>query len=507
MSIRAKRRASMKDMYKRIAHDILSTSEREVVVLTFLYLLITIFSPSHKFVFVISSIYFLLMVYLTGSIIKTIFYSFFPLWLFRVGREFVFTAVPPESIESAFYWGEGRNLTFELTAFFILGITSVFVLVALYIKKRGRILMPNFLLFFLVTFLLHFISSALSTSGGVLSFLYTISEFSYLVWLLFAIYLIRSVKSSGKVEILTTLFLILFGILVLEAGVTLLQVANRSVLGLSVEKVLTTPSFGAGAEESALLYRPIGLNYHANGLANWVIALFYAMLLLWFRVKGVFPKYVSSLLITTTVGLSVLVILLTLSRSAYLGLFISFVAFYLFDRNSLLKAKSFLLRYLKNFKIPILVILIFLSFIIVNRVLSSIYSFDETGGFSTRREQVVEAMELVRTKPALGVGIGMFIPSIFDFNPQGSVRYFPENIHNGFVLYLAERGLLAMFLYIIGIYLFLRIVVSIRLSKTVKLLIISGIISNYVMMLFQPFVNTLSINILVAGLILVSHNR
>jgi len=487
---------------RRYVHKILSISEKNVLVVTSVYLITATLSPSHKVFFVISFLYFLSLVYWTSSVKKAILYAFFPFWLFGVGRAFVFPVIPPKVVESSLYWGEGRSLIFEFSPFFILAVTSLAVMFIHILENKFKLSIPVFALFFLITYALHIISATNSPYLSNLSLIYTISEFSFLIWMLLALVIVQSASKNQRNKILTTLFMVFFGMLILESSITFLQITKRSLLGLSVEKVPSIPSFGAGAEESPFQFRPVGLSYHANSLANWVVALLFAMLTLWFQIKNTIPRHISSFLVTTTLSLSFVVILLTLSRSAYLSLLIFIGIFLIFNRPMLIKTVKFAAKYFQNLKVPILLVLIYFSFILPDRILSTLFSFTEIGGITTRLDQLTEAVELVHSSPLFGVGIGMFIPASFDFNPQGVMRYFPENIHQGYVLFLAERGILAAITYLIALYLLIKSITRLSFSKTFRLLVVAGIIANYVMMLFQPFINTLSVNILIAGVLI-----
>lgn len=509
---------------------------------TYLYLLVSVASPSRRVFFIISFIYFVYLVYSTNSINKAIIFSFFPLWLFNVGREFLFVVVPREAIKSPLYW-EGRTISFSLSPFFIISIITisiVYIYVFRYIllaminsafyhkishfirdifrrhnrqkefkmrKNNTQLFINKYLLFFLIMFALFFISSASSTYFAGLSFLYTVIEFSFFAWLILAIMTLRSFSKKKIESVLITLLLILFGMLVLESSITYLQTFKRGVLGLTIEKVSTIPSFGFGADENQLQFRPVGLSYHANSLANWQISLLSTIILLWLTVKNILPKNVSNFLIVTSIGLSISVIVLTLSRSAYLSLFLFALIFILFSFKTSLRAMRFALGYLQKFKIPLLVIFVYFIFMISDRALNTLFTLGETGGLKTRQVQINEAIQVLRSSPYLGVGNGMFISASYDFNPEGVIRYFPEYVHNGFILFLAERGFIAGVAYLLGLYFLLRSVTFSFFSKNFRLIIVGGIMANYVMMLFQPFVNFLSLNILITGLLVEIKNH
>lgn len=483
---------------KKMVSKFLNNSDYQSLLVSYIYLFLATISPTHKFFFIISFIYFILLVFLLSSIEKAIIYSFFPLLLFNVGQERIFNIVPAGVINSEFYWS-GRNLTFQFSPFFILSITSFLLVFFIIFFKKAALHFNSFTLLFLIAFTLHFISAIHSTQLNLLSFLYTIEEFSLLLWMVLLASVLKRLSIKERNILLTTLFFIFLGLLILESGIVILQVIKRSALGLKVEKVNSIPSFGTGADENKFQFRPVGLSYHANSLANWHISLLTTLMILGFRLKNNFQKKFSHLILTSILLMSLVTILLTLSRSAYLSLTIFILTFLLFLWGKTVKFFKFIGNYLKDFKIFILFLSLYFSLIVPDRILRTIFTFTESGGVSTRSAQLVEALELIRVFPLFGVGIGMFIPSSYRFNPSGIMSYFPENIHNGYILFLAERGLVAAFFYLAGLLLLIRMVLLSKWEKTAKLLAVVSIISNHVMMLFQPFVNTLTINILVIG--------
>jgi len=132
-----------------------------------------------------------------------------------------------------------------------------------------------------------------------------------------------------------------------------------------------------------------------------------------------------------------------------------------------------------------------------SRLINSIYSFTETGGVNTRISQLSEAFSVFIKFPFFGVGSNMFIPMSYQLFPNGVMSYFPENIHNGLVLFLVERGAIASGVYLLfflGLIQAVKKNISNKLTKTVIYL---SILTGLVIMLFHPFINLLSINILI----------
>ena len=487
----------LKKLY-RLAPNV---GNKNVILATYLYLLISLITPTHKLFFVASSVFFVALFLITTSIEETIIYAFFPFFLLNVGRDFTINVVPASAVLSPLYW-DGRSIVFEFSPFFILAITSIFILVILFIKQGLKAKPPLFLYLFLGSYALHFVSALKSPYLRELSLAFTVSEFAFLAWLFIAYFLLSRIPTKMKTELLVSLLFIFVGLVVLESSITIAQVIRGSVLNLSIEKVDSIPSFGYGIDENPLLFRPVGLNYHANSLANWQVLLMPAVLLLWIKLKNFIPSRISKLTIVLYLSLSLTTILLTLSRSAFLSVVILFLLFVVFERKRLSKAIKFSLKYLRNYKILILAALIYFSFVLPDRIFRSLYSFSGSGGFATRKEQLVEALDLIRIFPLWGVGIRMFIPASYDLWPKGVMSYFPEDIHNGFVLYVAERGLIATFIYLIGLYCMMKCIVKYERSKVVRLIMFYSVIASFVMMTFQPFINTMSVGVLVTALML-----
>lgn len=506
---------------KNVLNFLPHQTERTVLLSTYLYLIFSLTMPNKRFFFILSFIYFVYLIYTTASVKKAIIYSFLPFWLLNVGREFLFVAVPQEAIKSPLYI-EGRIINFVFSPFFILAITTISIVYATLfsslIKIRNltgsklkdatsQLRIDKYILFFLLTFLLFFISSATSSYFTELSFLYTISEFSFFSWLFLGIITIRVSSRHEVRKLLTTLLFILFGMLVLEALIVYLQLFKRSTVGLTIEKVATIPSFGFGADENQLQFRPVGLRYHANALANKQISLLVTIILLWLMTKRSLSKKLANFIIVATIGLTGTVIIITQSRSAYLSLAIFSAILLIFNYKEVIKAFKFALVYLERLKIPILIVGLFFIFIILDRAFGSLFTLGETGGLNTRGDQIKEAIQLTRTSPILGVGNGMFISALYDFNPQGVVRFFPEYVHNGFILFFSERGILAAITYSIGVLYLFKLIRKSKFIKTTQLVITGGFVATYAMMAFQPFINIFSLNILIVGLLVEFQNH
>jgi hypothetical protein len=84
---------------------------------------------------------------------------------------------------------------------------------------------------------------------------------------------------------------------------------------------------------------------------------------------------------------------------------------------------------------------------------------------------------------------------------------FPENVHNGFLLFIAERGSISFLFSLLAIFFLLRAILLKKISGIYKSLFIVAVISNFTMMIFQPFDNMMSLNIMMSELILLGEKN
>ncbi len=465
----------------------------------FLYIIFSLLSPSNKVFFLVSTGCFLLLTFSTLSIQKTLIYLFYPFYFFEVGQKYIFNVVPPEMVKNPLYW-EGRNFTFTFSPFTILCITQIIIFIIYLLKKRKDVHFHLYDMFFFLVFLLQTLSSFFSPYFKTLSLLYSLIDLSIFIWYLNFKFFLK--KEENIQKILLTFLIIILSLLCVDVYVSTLQKIKGSTLGLTIEKIESLPSFGTGADENKSQIRPVGLRYHANDLANWTIIFFFSILLLWSAVRRNFSKHMNIIFLSFLVSLNIGLISLTLSRSAYIALFVFLCIVFFTLPKKLLTFISVFLKRVYSLRFFILLMSFFIVYMVTNRFLYSLYSFTETGGIQTRKIQIQEALGIIQRFPYLGVGNGMFISASFDLKPFGVMQYFPEEIHNGFLLFLAERGIVTSILYMIGLYFLIRKIVYISKDKVFKIFFFGGIIANIIMMLFQPFINTFSLTILTSSLVI-----
>ncbi|MBP7700826.1 O-antigen ligase family protein [Candidatus Woesebacteria bacterium] len=457
------------------------------------YFLVSLAISSTKISFLFSFIFFAFLVYYY-SFYKAMVYSMLPLLYFGLGQIHSFIAVPASAVFSPQYW-EGRQLVFSLSPFFIIFLSGLILLIFLWRKINLRFLMhEKMILILFAMFGLSFVGSVMP----FISFAFTMNDLLLIVW---GIYLVLATKNISKLKvkkILLTLAIIFVAILLQNSLLVFGQIIKGGALGLAIERTEVAPVFGLGADERAGVFRPFGFNIHPNGLANEVILIGISILIM---LQYLFEKFTKknktfNILVIAVFLVSLLIIILTLSRAAFVAIFLSLLFFAHRHPKQLKKIENLQQRIASKsnpwLKVVIFIVLAVLTFKLTSRLFDTIYSFSELGGVSTRIEQYKEAFEVFKNYPLFGVGVGMFMPASYQLFPDGIMRYFPEPVHNGFLLFLVERGAFGAITYLIFLIYFYSEISKLKLRKLTKTMIYLGIISSFVMMLFHPQNNFLS---------------
>lgn len=463
--------------------------------ITLFYLIGSVFLPDNKTFFAWSTLLFLAFFFVTNSFFEAIIYSFFPLSLFSIGQLYQYIVVPPKAAHGLLY-SAGRSLFFTLSPFYlflIICIVSVF-LISLKFKKFVRI--PLTFSLFLITIFLSLYSAFQSRFLPTLAVLNLLTELGIMSWGITLLNYCKNVKK--KKFILNILLTQIMIILVFHSGIALLQTVKRATLKIKIEQTEQIPYFGAGADENSNAFRPIGLRSDANTLANDLLMVFCSLLLLWVylgqKTKTYFHKY--ELLVSSTVA--ILVILICQGRSVYLGLFFGGLILYLVNRKKIQTYIPMFLKRIEPFKFSIVLIIFVFSVMIGDRLWRSQFSFGESGGYTVRTQLIDVASTLIQQNWWWGVGNEMFIPAAFQNNPLGIMRYFPEAVHNGFYLFLTERGVLSSSMMIISFYWLTRKVIKLKTGGSFKWVYASTLVAQMVAMLFQPFNNFITIYVILS---------
>ena len=489
------KRWQLDKLYQQFFKD----TEQTVFWATLLFCVASSIIPSNKIFFIIATVYVLSLVLITQSVAKAFLYAFLPLTMILIGQVYITTVIPFQALKKTVGY-EGRQFYFRFSPIFVLQLTAIALLVMEAIRRRGRLGLDITHLFVFGCMLFRIISAVYTEHYPVYSLTIMIGLFGVVSWVVLTQLLLTSVPRAVMIHLIKTFLLVIILMSTVQSAVAVSQYLKKSTLNIRIEQSTTIPNFGAGADENALSFRPIGLQTHANELANSSLTLLFsgAVLMTWLRAqkKGL-PWWMELFFI----GQLLIVILICLSRAAYISVGVGAIFFFVTQRKTSLQVLHFLQNQLRPFIILLVALAIYLVPVVTERLLYTFNSFGAGGGLTTRQELEKLSLQLFREQPWLGVGPGMFIPAAYKQSPLGFIQYFPENVHNAFILHVVESGSLATLCILAFWYFFIRKVIKSSLSTLTKSVIGAGMLSIIIMMLLHPFDNFLTFFLLVSWII------
>lgn len=412
----------------------------------------------------------LLLTYLSSVIIFT-------------GKTYLIQLIPPGIFPpDLFPLGYVKNFIISSKQIIILLMLFVLVRNIIKIKNKNKLIKFKIADLFITLFFLWLILSDLLVSRKpTISLLFSLSALEGLV-----LYFYLRVYLSRWRNFFNLLLVLFAAIIIFESFISFQQFIASSPVFKNIELQVNLEYFGNAADELLFRFRPVGTFDHANALASFLLIplmLFFVML---------YDRAKSFNLFVFTLGVITLVI--TLSRSAWIALFLS-IMLTLFILEKIKHIK--LHHYLQKYKL-ILVVFGFIVFIffIFPRVEKSFYSFgeDEGGGY-LRKQQIETTLNLIIQNPIFGVGTLMSVERSLEIDPEGIFTIFPEVVHNWYLLVVVEHGIPALCFFI----LFVIFSISKTVSKFQKdkdfvsrqvysLGFVSGIFALFIVGLFQPVI-------------------
>lgn len=490
-----------KKLLPKISNELKSlkkSSDTEAIVASILFLLAAPFIPSVKLYFVLSFVFlaFLVMRY---DFIKGFIYAILPIGLIHVGQTHYISVIPQSKIMSPQYF-EDIRLTFTITPSLIISCAGLLLIPFFYKNKsfKAKLMRHEKMLIVLAAYAV--LSSYYGSLMPGLSLFSAMSQFSILIWAWYLINYLGSANSPNKTKILFSILLILSIMVCYEALIVFAQQVVGSPLGIKVEPTQYAASFGTGADEGGGGFRPLGLQFHPNGMANNQLILISSVILLSsFLKKKIDQKSLTKKFLTMTIIFSTISIILSLSRAIYIACTAGIIIYVLYFPKTINVAlkKIKILNKKIHWKTKFILVLLLLSLLVkfTGRMLNTVYSFSDNGGVETRIKQYTEALEVFKRSPLFGIGDSMFVPTSYQLFPNGIMVYFPENVHNGFLLFLIERGIFSTIVYIVTLVLAYLAITRSKINKVDRVMIYSAAIANYVVMLFHPERNFLSLSI------------
>ncbi len=397
-------------------------------------------------------------------------------------------------IEPGFYplnfYPNGYLITFIISTKHILSALMLLVLFRDFIVSKLRLIKFNLVDCILIVFYVWMVvSDILISKKPEISSLYSLisGEFVILYFYLRAF--------GRKIPKLPKLILAIFlSIVIFESAISLQQFANSSPIYKSLEHQIDIVYFGFAPDELLFRFRPIGTFPHANILGVW-LSFFLSIIFLRFYKKD-------SYFLLTSFAVGLVVLILTISRSAWLGFFASFmIILYVGEKVKKIEFPKIFSRHTISFLI--LAIFMFVFFV-APRAEKSFYSFIKgEGGGDLRLAQTQETLSLVLHHPLFGVGSNMSVLEGLNENPRGVFSKDPITVHNWYLLLAVEHGIPSLILFFIFMILSVKNLAAEALRGGMEenwaLGYLGGVICLLIAGLFQNFF-VLSLALMASGL-------
>lgn len=377
----------------------------------------------------------LLFFLLSGAnVIETIFVVFLFSIPFEKGlRGWAIQVVPPGpeiwAPGYSFYFGFSLKLIFAVALFLLIVFDKNY--------NFKQFLHSQWLI--LSFFALSLISTFLASDSNLA--ILGLIRIASVVWIFIAgRQLFKNRKIRGYFRKLLLAFLLFFGF------VGTRQFLAQQPLGLFLEDVLAFRAFGFLTTEGESLFRVSGLSGHPTFFASFLSLLFPVGVgtgLFFIEKKRTKDIYFVLSVLTILAGL--ISILGTFSRSSWIALGVTFLFFVWRIYKS---KKSIEFNLVASVIVPILATVLILSSLLISRLASAKYVWT-LGSGRVRLDLINQAWLMIREFPVLGVGLNHFtqIMSMGDLPPELKGFMFP--VHNTFLLFFAELGILAGILFLV----------------------------------------------------------
>lgn len=449
------------------------------------------FSPNNKFLVLMFIGYWGCLYALHRSIIKSLLLAYMASLPILVGKGYVVELV---SVGELGYAVRRTGIVNEVivTVGDVLVGMMVAVMVGKWLKgERWMVRLDPLLLMLIVFCVLIFASSLLGSVRRDLSLIHSILLVKVVIVYLFARRVVFLFQ-DGLLLIARTML----GVIILQAVLVGWQFASQSPTGVTIEAIGDYFEADQSPESVFSGYRPVGTYTHANQLANSLLYLIFMFLPRVVNKRGVIGGMGGAV----GLALGVFMVGVSLSRSAWFSLIVGLGA-YLFVAEKVwglrLEVGGYLRRVIYG-TAPLW--LGFVLLYLVPRGVNTLNSFEIYGSGYTRVELAKKALTTVGQNLWFGVGLGM--SSYYSYKTYvvnssvvgGVLRYFPEPVHNGFLLIISETGVLAS-IALMGIFwmLITRVVACMRTVKDYsckvgQLSYLAGLLAVGANLMFQPMV-------------------
>lgn len=482
--------------------EIIKKQER-LFLLTSIFLIGAFFLPSVKMFFIWSTLYVVALFLKLKSWEKVILFAYWPLTIYYVGQLYSFQLIRYEEMYHPLY-PEGRSLYFKLTPLLLLSLSMGIYWTLKCIKEK---VWGNWL----ITVLILGVISGLVSSfyrGAILPKWIEVGKalnnLIPILWLWWAGSYINKANKSEKQFFWNYLNKFFKLMLISVSILVLVQVFKGSVLGLVVEQRSNLPyDDGMGLPG---IKRVVGIWTHANEAAFYIFCWLMAWIILEIKKVKKYQKIFQEWLILPMIALALLQ-----SRAVFLGVAMVLMGGIILNWREF-KIQKYTTLKIREFKAKQLLLVLACLFSILLVGSRFIWVMLNSGtwenNWQTRGKLIGVAKELVRNNLWWGVGEGNFIPVAFREDKSGTMKSYPESVHNGWWLILAENGLIGMIVWIT----FLIVLMGqwyMRLKKNMKYFYWLGLIilSQSLIMIFQPFSKILMANLMMLVLLLANEDE
>lgn len=461
-------------MFKQVA----STPQKVFWVTLLFYAVLWLLSPTNK---IILALFFgLIVVYswLTKKLHLSFFLAYIASLVIVTGKTYEIQLVPI-GLFPIDWWPNGYIVKLILTNSFVLLLFLGAFVVRQFIQTTKDLTVKLSILDIVIVgeIIWLFVSALFGSQNPQLSFVATVLGIpGYISY----VYLSTFAKDNQLIALLVS---VIAAIVLFESMISLHQMLISSPVGKTIEFQLTIEDFGQAVDELAFRFRPVGTLSHANDLATLLVVTLPLL------ISYIINRKSTHIFVSCVAGIVALI--LTLSRSGWLGFGSALLFIFYYYRHVPL--------FLQEFWLKAKVGIILISFIIgglfiVPRLQQSLNSFSDLGGGAfVRLEQIQTSLTLIALHPLFGVGSLMGVPESILLEPEGVFAHFPSSVHNAFILLAVENGipmlLLRLTLIGIGFGIALKIIKS-SLSKDVRFPLIgmwAGVLGMLVITIFQPF--------------------
>lgn len=446
-----------------------------------LFYLFLFFNFNNKTLFLFFAMFIFILFIRFKTLEKALFWGLVASLPFIVGKTYFFNLIPATKL-FAQYVPEGYNLKFVIKP---ADIIAIFMFPLLFIKlvglwKKRRLAFDFSILFLFFLVFLVFLSTTNSKNPSI-SFLYFMQFIQGPLVFLYARYLIKWNKKTKNTFIFLFLSMAIF-----ESLWVLGQFFNNGPLGRSIESYWGIVPFGGGADEDVWRYRPTGTFDHANYVAAYLLPLIILCFSTLYYQGLEFVRNFKYFL--TGLVFALPAFLITLGRSAWFSLFFGiYLLTFILEKKYHLSVQ---IRFKKGTIILMIVLLLISPFFLLPRIVSTFNTFASGGGFYFRSTLTSEALLVIEQNFFLGTGLGLSVPEMLNNSPRGSTYFFPTPVHNWYLYFASEVGVLALLAFLFLLSFCLRKIFFIPKKNIFPVALFAACLAMMINGIFQPFLGS-----------------